>query len=72
MWQRRFWEHAIRDENDWQRHVDYVHYNPVKHELVQRPIDWPWSSFSRAVERGWYDKGWGKAMPKAIEGMNLE
>jgi hypothetical protein len=46
VWQRRFWEHAIRDEDDWRRHVDYVHYNPVKHGYVSRPEDWPWSSFA--------------------------
>lgn len=53
VWQRRFWEHAIRDEADWRRHVDYIHYNPVKHGLVARPGDWPRSSFGRAVACGW-------------------
>ncbi len=47
IWQRRFWEHQIRDEMDLQRHVDYIHYNPVKHALVARVEDWPWSSYHR-------------------------
>jgi len=52
IWQRRFWEHLIRDERDLQRHIDYVHYNPVKHGLVGRVVDWPYSSFHREVRRG--------------------
>src|ERR1700733_7572580 len=46
VWQRRFWEHTIRDENDWQKHMDYIHYNPVKHGLVRMPGDWQYSSFN--------------------------
>jgi putative transposase len=49
LWQRRFWEHTIRDERDFERHVDYVHFNPVKHGLVTRVRDWPYSSFHRCV-----------------------
>jgi len=56
LWQRRFWEHQIRDENDLQRHVDYIHYNPVKHELVDRVEDWPWSTYHRYVRGGFYGK----------------
>jgi len=52
IWQRRYWEHAIRDNADLERHVDYIHYNPVKHGLVSRVVDWPHSSFHRYVERG--------------------
>jgi putative transposase len=52
IWQRRYWEHAIRDDADFERHVDYIHYNPVKHGLVARVADWPHSSFHRFVERG--------------------
>jgi putative transposase len=44
LWQRRFWEHMIRDDDDFVRHVDYIHYNPVKHGLVENPFDWRWSS----------------------------
>jgi Transposase and inactivated derivatives len=54
IWQRRFWEHYLRDEADWQRHVDYIHYNPVKHGYVARAGDWPYSSFHRAVAAGSY------------------
>lgn len=51
-WQRRYWEHAVRDERDFERHVDHIHYNPMKHGLVPRVVDWPHSSFHRYVERG--------------------
>lgn len=59
VWQRRFWEHVIRDELDLGRHLDYIHYNPVKHGLVERAIDWPWSSFHRFVHEGRYPPDWG-------------
>lgn len=59
VWQRRFWEHVIRDERDLGRHLDYVHYNPVKHGLVERAIDWPWTSFHRFVHEGRYPPDWG-------------
>ncbi|MFT5082419.1 MAG: putative transposase [Lentisphaeria bacterium] len=58
VWQRRFWEHTVRDEKDYQYHVDYVHLNPMKHGLVNRVHDWPYSSFHRAVQAGVYDKNW--------------
>ncbi|HEY1784350.1 MAG TPA: transposase [Pirellulales bacterium] len=58
VWQRRFWEHAIRDETDLERHADYIHYNPVRHRLVSRPCDWPWSSFHRWVAIGQYRVEW--------------
>jgi putative transposase len=59
IWQRRFWEHVIRDERDYERHADYIHFNPVKHGHVERAADWPYSSFHRYVERGIYDLDWG-------------
>ena len=59
IWQRRFWEHTIRDERDFERHLDYIHYNPVKHGIVQRVRDWQWSSFHRYVRMGVYDADWG-------------
>jgi len=59
IWQRRFWEHAIRDEQDLRRHVDYIHYNPVKHGHVWRAADWPHSSFHRYVAAGIYPPDWG-------------
>ena len=58
-WQRRFWEHALRDEADWQRHVDYIHFNPVKHKHVARVMDWPYSTFHRYVKLGMYPGDWG-------------
>ena len=60
VWQRRFWEHTIRDETDLERHADYIHFNPVKHGLVQRPRDWPWSSFHRWTRLGHYSPDWGR------------
>jgi len=59
IWQRRYWEHAIRDERDLQNHVDYIHYNPVKHGLVSQVNDWPYSSFHQWVKRGHYQENWG-------------
>jgi putative transposase len=59
VWQRRFWEHCIRDDRDWRRHMDYIHYNPVKHGLATSPRDWKYSSFRRCVEEGLYDLNWG-------------
>nr|VFK22906.1 MAG: putative transposase [Candidatus Kentron sp. LFY] len=46
LWQRRFWEHVIRDERDWENHMAYIYYNPVKHGYVERPLDWQYSSFA--------------------------
>lgn len=59
IWQPRFWEHSIRDEQDFDRHFDYIHYNPVKHGHVDCPTDWPHSSFHRWVQAGVYDLDWG-------------
>lgn len=59
LWQRRYWEHAIRNEDDLRRHIDYIHYNPVKHGLVSRATDWPHSSFKNFVARGDLPEDWG-------------
>jgi putative transposase len=59
IWQRRYWEHAIRDDADLERHVDYIHYNPVKHGHVARVSDWPHSSFHRYVKNGLLPADWG-------------
>jgi putative transposase len=59
VWQRRYWEHVIRDEADLRHHVEYIHYNPVKHGYVARPIDWQFSSFRRFVKSGVYAEDWG-------------
>jgi putative transposase len=61
VWQRRFWEHTIRDESDLERHADYIHYNPVRHKLVKSPREWPWSSFRRYVQLGHYQENWGQS-----------
>jgi putative transposase len=58
VWQRRFWEHVVRDEDDLEAHLDYVHYNPVKRGWASAPRNWPWSSFHRWVRAGHYDIGW--------------
>jgi putative transposase len=58
IWQRRYWEHTIRDEDDFERHIDYVHINPVKHGFVTRVRDWPHSSFHRMVKLGMYPEDW--------------
>jgi putative transposase len=59
IWQRRYWEHAIRDDADLARHIDYIHFNPVKHRLVTRACDWPHSSFHRYVAKGFLPADWG-------------
>jgi putative transposase len=58
IWQRRYWEHTLRDELDFERHVDYIHFNPVKHGHVTRVIDWPYSTFHQMVKRGIYPEDW--------------
>lgn len=55
LWQRRFWEHQIRNERDLERHIDYIHYNPVKHGLVTIVDDWPWSTYHRFVRDAFYN-----------------
>jgi putative transposase len=59
LWQRRYWEHAIRDDADFERHVDYIHYNPVKHGHVSQVRDWPYSSFHRYISNGILPADWG-------------
>lgn len=69
IWQRRFWAHYIEDQDDLNRHLDYIHYNPVKHELVKNVCDWPWSSFHRYVKMGFYDINWGGGDYDALNNM---
>lgn len=66
IWQRRFWEHQIRDHIDLERHVDYIHYNPVKHGLGSRVSDWPHSSFHRYVSAGWLSADWAGDVREAV------
>ena len=58
-WQRRFWEHLIRDEEDLRSHIEYIHWNPMKHGYIQTLADWPYSTFQRFVQRGLYPANWG-------------
>jgi putative transposase len=72
VWQPRFIEHTIRDEEDLCRHADYIHYNPVKHGFARRPRDWPWSSFHRYVRSGDYPEDWGSVEPSSIGEVNSD
>ncbi len=58
LWQHRYWEHCLRDERDFEHHMDYLHYNPVKHDYVKQVSDWPYSSFHRWVKVGVYRPDW--------------
>ncbi len=59
IWQRRFWEHLIRDERDYENHVNYIHYNPVKHQYVERAVDWPYSTIHDYISKGVLSDDWG-------------
>jgi REP-associated tyrosine transposase len=73
VWQRRFWDHVIRDEADLRRHVDYIHYNPVRHGLVTSAGSYAWSSFPAYLDRGHYAADWGQSdPPNRIAGMEFE
>lgn len=67
IWQRRFWEHLIRDEADFRAHMDYVHINPVKHGWVKRVSDWPHSTFHRLVKQGIYPPDWAGGGEDGLE-----
>ena len=68
LWQRRFWEHTIRDDRDYEHHVNYIHWNPVKHGLARRVIDWPYSSFHRYVRLGLLSRDWGSGVAESSAG----
>jgi putative transposase len=72
VWQPRFYDHCIRDENDFHKHLDYIHYNPVKHGLASTPGEWPHSSYSRFEALGWYASGWGEIAPPDVEDLEHE
>ena len=63
VWQRRFWEHQIRSDKDYEVHCNYIHYNPVKHGLAGSPKEWPYSTFHRYVSKGFYHDDWGSSEP---------
>ena len=68
IWQRRFWEHLIRDDDDYRIHLDYIHINPVKHGLVKNVRDWPYSTFHKCVSLGVYTHDWaGTEEVRAVE-----
>lgn len=58
IWQSRYYDHIIRNEKDLEKHIDYIHYNPIKHGFVTKAIDYPYSSFEKFVSQGYYDKDW--------------
>ncbi len=66
IWQRRYWEHLIRDEEDYRAHMDYVHINPVKHGLVDQVRDWPYSTFHRLVKEGDYQENWAGGLQDSL------
>ncbi len=66
IWQRRYWEHLIRDEEDFARHVDYIHFNPVKHHRVKNVSDWPHSSFHRYVQDGILPMDWAGGLAEEM------
>ncbi len=66
IWQSRYWEHTIRDERDLENHINYIHFNPVKHHYVTCAKDWPYSTFHEYVRQGILDENWG-----AIDDVNL-
>lgn len=72
IWQRRFWEHTIENEEGLEAHLDYIHYNPIKHGLVERALDWPYSSFARFVEEGVYDADWVGGAAGRLQGVEWE
>ncbi|MCH8044784.1 MAG: transposase [Planctomycetes bacterium] len=72
VWQPRFIEHTIRDEADLHAHVDYIHYNPLKHRCAKAPNDWPWSSFHRYVKSGDYEVNWGSTRQTTPDFSNID
>jgi len=72
LWQSRYWEHTIRDQADYTRCVEYVHFNPVKHGLVASPIEWPYSSFREYVRRGLYPSAWAAGSEVCVAGAEYD
>jgi putative transposase len=70
-WQKRFYDHVIRDEDDLANHLHYIHYNPVKHGYVTHPEDWPYSSFLAWKRKGAYPERWGWSLPDALASIQL-
>ncbi len=72
IWQARYYDHVIRDDEDFRNHLDYIHFNPVHHGKTDRTAEYPFSSFHYYMERGWYQADWGNMIPNHIRNMNLE
>jgi putative transposase len=70
--QHRFYDHVIRNDKDWSMHMDYIHYNPVKHGMASKPEDWPYSSYFDCVNEGFYEIGWGCNEIDHLKGMDME
>ena len=69
IWQRRYWEHLIRDEIDFERHVDYIHYNPVKHGYVEQAARWEYSTIHKYIEKGLLSPDWGSNQEQTLESL---
>ena len=72
VWQKRFRDHIIRDEQDFEHHINYIHYNPVKHGYVSRPEDWPHSTFASWKAKGSYPDKWGWSLPDSLRDFNVD
>jgi putative transposase len=70
-WQNRFWAHLVTDEKDYENQMNYIHYNPVKHGLIERAVDWPWTSLHRLIKEGRYLANWGESV-EIPEGVGRE
>jgi len=72
LWQYGSWDHVIRNETDYEKHINYIHYNPVKHGYVSKPEDFAHSSYMKYVKMGWYEIGWGHIEPDGLKDINFE
>jgi putative transposase len=72
IWQSGSYDHVIRDDDDYKRHLDYIHYNPVKHRYVNKPEDFSYTSYTNYIEKGWYEIGWGHIEPNGLNDIDFE
>jgi len=72
IWQKRFWEHTLRNQEDYDRHFDYIHYNPIKHGIVKNLLDYPYSTFHRWLRQGIYPENWGMKYDPYFEFITLK
>ena len=71
VWQRRYWEHTFFNEDDMNAHIDYIHFNPMKHGLVNQVSEWTWSSFHRYVRMGVYPPDWGGKVEDSLKDRSM-